>query len=360
MWRALGFVLLCACGDDLAPTIHVAAEGARWMAVRSAPDAAWERFDGDDVRFEARGVFDVAVVCRDDIGAGWSLRATADDAVRFDEDVCRRRGGVQPRFDITGAANVIYVGASASYLPEIVGQDIAPGTYDVIALALSADPPQRIERVQVLRDVVVDGATAIPIDIARDGLPPAAATLTVDGAAPDYASITGVTANDTFFSLSGRGHVVLPVELTRASDRQVARVHRGEAWADVPVRAGDNEIALPPEPVDATFAPAPGAAVTWRSPTAWGAVTLGIAQVTTTGTGLPSWRVVAYPGAFEAGDGGTSWSVALPVPDLAGWQAGWTPDLTREHVVYATWERARLDGGRSGVAKSERRDSTSP
>lgn len=361
----LTLVALGGCGDDLAPTIHVVAEGARWMAVRPAPDAAWQRLDGDDVRFEARGVFDVAVVCREDVGNGFSLRATADDALTYDEHLCRHRGGVQPRFDITGEADVIFVGASASYLPSIVGGDIAPGTYDVVALALSADPPQRIERIQIVRDVVVDGTATIPIDIAGLGLPPATATFTVDGEPPDYAYVSGITANGTWFSLSGRGHVVLPVELTRPSDRQLARVYRGGAWADVPVHAGENDIAMPPEPVETTFsAPAPPAAahaeVTWRSPVAWRTVTLGVAQLTTTGAGLPRWQVVAFPGAFVAGDGGTSWTVELPVPELAGWQASWLADLARPHVVYATWERPRPDGGRGGITMSEQRDSTSP
>ena len=349
MLLGLSMVWQAACGDNLPATIHVVAEGARWMAVRPAPDAAWQRFDGDDVRFEAHGVFDVAVVCREDIGDGFTIRATAGDGLRYDDALCRRRGGITPQFAITGRADAIFVGYSASYLPNIVGQDIEAGTYDVVAQQLSTDQPQRTERIQVLRDVVIDGTAPIPIDIDQLGLPPAPATVTVDGASPDYAYMTGMTANGTWFTFFSRGVVVLPVELTRPSDRQVATLYRGNSWAEVPVRAGDNDLVLPPDTVDASFSHAMPPSVTWSSPTAWDRVTFQTAQWTTGGPGLPRWRIIAYAGAFESS------TVDLPVPDLAGWQARWMTDVAGPHLLYASWEQTRADGGRGGVTRSEQR-----
>lgn len=343
-----------ACGDNAAPTIRVVAEGARWMAVRPSPDAAWARLDGDDVQFEARGVFDVAVVCREDIGDGFSLRATADDLFVYDEEYCQRSGSIVPQFDITGRVSQIFVGTSASYLPNIVGGGVDPGTYDVVAMQLGADPPQRIERMQVIRDVVLDGATPIPIDVDRYGLPPATVMLTVNGEQADYAYITGWTGNGTWFNLQSRSYVVLPVELTRPSDRQVARIYRGDAWADAPVHAGENDLALPPDAVAATFSHAQPPSVTWRSATAWERVTFSAQQWNTSGPGLPRWRVVAYPSSWSTSDGGASWSVDLPMPDVAGWNAGWMTDMDAPHIVFASWERARADGGRGGISKSER------
>jgi hypothetical protein len=352
---ALGAIVAtaAACGDNLAPTIHVFAEGAQWMAVRPAPDAAWERHDGDDVRFEATGVFDVAVVCREDIGDGFSIHATADDALAYTELFCRFAGGVQPTFSITGRADAVFVGASASYLPNVVGQDIAPGTYDVVAQWLSDE--NTTERVQVLRDVMVDGITPIPIDIGQYGLPPATATVTVDGETPDYLDITGWTENETWFRFFGRTTFVLPPELTRPTDRQTARIYHGDAWADVPVHAGDNDLVLPPDTLDATFSTTLPFAVSWQSSATWERVTLSPSQTTTGGQGLPRWRVYAYASTFAAAP-----RVELLVPDLAGWQASWMPDPARGHVVIATWERARADGGRGGITKSVRRTSTSP
>jgi hypothetical protein len=341
------------CGDNLAATIEIDAPGARWMAVRASPDAAWERFDGENVRFDARGAFDVAVVCRDDIGDGFTIRATPDDGVTY-RGMCRYPGGVVPQFAITGRADMIFVSVSASYPPSIVGQDIPAGTYDVVAAQLSADFPQRTERVQVLRDVVVDGTAPIAIDIDQFGLPPAEARVTIDGAVPRFAFVTGATANGTWFRFDGRAMYTLPVELTRATDRQVATVYdNGEQWAEVPIHAGDNDITLPGDAVDVTFSHVTPASVTWRSPSPWDRVTFAVSQWSTSGPNLPRWTVIAHAGAFiDAGDGARA--VELAVPDLADWQTRWMTDLSAEHFFYASWERARLDGGRGGVYKSER------
>jgi hypothetical protein len=344
--------ITAACGDNLAPTVHVFAEGAQWMAVRPTPDAAWERHDGEDVRFETTDVFDVAVVCREDIGGGFSIHAAPIDGLAYTEYFCRRTGGVQPTLAITGRADAVFVGASASYLPSVVGQDIVPGTYDVVAQWLSDE--NTTERVQVLRGVRVDGITPIPIDVGQYGLPPAAAIVTVDGETPDYLDITGLTATRTWFRFFGRTNFVLPPELTRPTDRQTALVYHGDAWAEAPVYAGENDLALPPDTLDATFSTTLPFAVSWQSSATWERVTLSPSQSTSSGQGLPRWHVYAYASTFA-----TAPRVELLVPDLADWQASWMPDPSRGHVVIATWERARVDGGRGGITKSVRRTSTS-
>jgi hypothetical protein len=353
MWRALLFAVVvlsvgsagAGCGDDPATTIEIDALGARWMAVRAAPDAAWERFDGENVRFDARGVFDVAVVCRDDIGDGFTIRATPDDGVTYHQ-ICRYPGGVIPQFAITGSVTSIFVGVSASYLPNVVGQDIPPGTYDVVATQYSTQTAGTVERVQVLRDVVVDGTTPIPIDVDQFGLPPAQARVTIDGAPPQFAYVHGETANGTSFLLEGP-MLVLPTELTQPTDRQIANVYdASNHWAEVAVHAGDNDVTLPPDTVDAAFSHVSPPSVTWTSTAAWDKVTFDVSAWTTMGANLPRWRLYAYAGAFTD-------HVEMPVPDLADWQARWMTDLSGPHVMQAVWDRARLDGGHGGVYKSE-------
>jgi hypothetical protein len=347
MWRALLIgLLLAGCGDNLAATIEIDAPGARWMAVRAAPDAPWERFDGHDVRFDARGAFDVAVVCRDDVGDGFTIRATPGDAVTYRQP-CSGLGGIVPRFVITGRVTSIFVGVSASYLPNTLGEEIVPGTYDVIATQYSTEPPTRTERVQVLRDVVVDGTTPIPIDVDRFGLPPAVARVTIDGAPPQFAFAHGETANGTWFLFEGPETYVLPTELTRPTDQHIATVYDARAhWADVPVHAGDNDISIPDDTVDATFSHVSPPSLTWSSTASWDLLTFSVSAWTTNGPSLPRWRLLAYPGALTA-------RVEMPVPDLADWQAGWMTDLSGPHLMQAVWTRARLDGGRGGVYKSE-------
>ena len=351
MWRTLLFAGVVGsvglgCGDDLPSTIEIDSPGARWMAVRAAPDAAWERFEGENVRFDARGVFDVAVVCRDDIGDGFTIHASPADGVTYHQ-ICRYPGGVIPQFAITGRVTSIFVGVSASYLPNVVGQDIPAGTYDVVATQYSTTLPGTTERVQVLRDVVVDGTTPIPIDVGRFGLPPAEARVTIDGAPAQFAAVHGETANGTWFLFEGRAKYVLPVELTRPSDEQIANVYdASDHWAEVTVHAGDNDISMPPDTVDATFSHVSPASVTWTSTAAWDKVTFDVSAWTTMGMNLPRWRVYAYANAFTD-------HVEMPVPDLADWQARWMTDLSSPHVMRAVWDRARLDGGHGGVYKSE-------
>jgi hypothetical protein len=361
MWRALligpsivAIGVATGCGDNLAATIEIDAPGARWMAVRASPDAAWERYDGDVVRFEARGAFDVAVVCRDDVGDGFTIRATPDDGLVYDDILCGRRGTITPQFAVTGRADVIFVGYSANYVPNVAGEPIAPGTYDVIAEQLSTDF-QQTERVQVLRDVVVDGVTPIAIDVDQLGVPPADATVTVDGGAtPDFVDVTGETGNGTWFRFFGRSLHVMPPDHARAGDREVAQVYDGEEWANVVVHAGANDVRLPHDTLDATFSHVEPATVTWRSSTSWDTVTFRVDAWTTIGPHLPRWRIIAQPGAFrDTGDG--RFAVELPVPDLADWKASWMTDLAAPHFMYASWDRARLDGGHGGVYKSEQR-----
>ncbi len=358
MARAVSFAMIggmaaaSACGGDAAgTTIRVSAEGATWMAVRAGDGEPWQRLDGADVSFEARGLYDVAVVCREDIGDGWSMRATPDDGTRW-SSVCRYAGTVQPRFAITGRADVVFVGRSASYPPAVSGEPIEPGTYDVVAMQRSTGVPARTERVQVIRGVVVDGVTPIAIDVGGLGLPPEAVTVRVAGGAPDFAYVSGTTAGGTWFSFQGVA-MALPAAHTLAGDRQLATIHDGDAWAEVPIEPGDNDVIMPVVTVTPAFGPGP--AVTWPVTSEWPLVTLSTFQWSQSGPAPPWWRFHVYSDALSASVVDGVARVELVTPELEGWRPGWMTDLTRPHQVTATWSRPRADGGREGLTFGERR-----
>jgi hypothetical protein len=349
MMRALLLgCLLVGCGDADPGTVRISAPGARWMAVRAAEGEPWVRVDGAEASFEPRGVYDVAVVCRDDIGDGWSLRATARDGAEHTH-VCRYPGGVVPRFAVTGAADVVFVGSSATYLPDGNGSEIAPGTYDVVAEQIG-DASARTTRIQVLRDVVVDGSAPIPIDIDALGVAPGALDLTIDGATPSSGYITGQTAGGTWFALFGGFSAVIPDALLRPGDRQTARLYHDDGWADVAVREGAVDVALPTAAFDVVYATDGGYPVaTFTSPDDWNLATFRVSQWTSVGEYPPWWRIYVHGGALDADTAGGVTRVELVAPDIAGFGAGWMPDVTRAHRWSVMTERDRADGGKEGL-----------
>ncbi len=345
----LGLVALMAagCGDNLAPRVEVQSPGAVWIAYRPRPAEAWTRVDGGAASFDADPTgqpYDVVVVCRADVGAGWSLTASYEDGLGWSRGCAAAPATtVTLGFDVTGPVHEVWVRDAVTVAPTTDTLTVPAGESDVLAIAV--DSGLRPARVQLQRGLVLDRDQRVAIDVAGRGVDLKPVAVTVDGATPTFAMVQLVTAGATRAPLSTVGARVLPDDMIVPGDTQTVEARKGDAWAKVAIDERDLDVSLP--------APSPNLGFTWTDRPAWqwsGAsgyrATLTVVDAST----AVSWTVFAYPGALTARTAGLITTQGLEAPAVPGWDPAWWPahGAADTYTWSARLTRDRQDGGTEG------------
>ena len=341
-------VVMGGCGDPTVVTVH--ASGATLVAIDVGD--GWQARPAGDVTFdEPDGVYRLAVTCRADIGDTAFVLAAPGDPPEHELD-CPDSAGVEVGFDVTGDVYGMFIGYEVTYSPDQVVR-IAPGTYDVIATQHS--PFGGTFRAQVIRDVVIDGPTRIPIDVGRDGVPLEDFDAAITGGFSMHTQLIGVSARGTWFQLSADRPRRLPASVQEPGDAQTLHV-RGllderpmrpgrSVEVTVPANAGDVAVTVPTLDATVAFTTTPGPAAALSSVAGWDRASLYVAQDNV--YGVPGWYLTASAGAIARG-------AALAFPDPPpGWRPAWTVDTTGYYGWRASVRRDRADGGVERISLSD-------
>ncbi|MBK9034762.1 MAG: hypothetical protein IPL61_26450 [Myxococcales bacterium] len=347
----LGMVLAVAasCGDNRPPEVVVSARGAAWIATRAAPAAPWVRTDGATAVFDADGdgaTYDAVIVCRTDVGAGWSLTATYEDGVIWDRP-CRAdvTGAVDVGFDLGSPADAVFIGEVANHAPATAPTQVPPGTYDVIAVV--DDAQGEPTRVELQRGVRIVAGTRVDVDVAAGGVDLVPIAVTVDGGRPDFGSVTFTSAGGTWASL-GTAYRVVPAAARADGDLHLVTVFDRDYFAEAPVdEAGiafEREFVSP----DVSFAWTDAPVATWRGAPGHRA---RLDVVADNLASSPGWFAYAYPAALanQTVEGVTT--LVMPAPVVDGWDPAWWP--TGPAYIGLGLARGRADGGSAGFTFGE-------
>jgi hypothetical protein len=356
----LGLAAICAagaCGGDgggsedldageTGPMVEYVAARATFLAVR-ADGGPWQRVEGDRAVFAATHDYEVAVVCRSDIGLGWSEQALVGEVLPV--RTCREAPGVNVVIDVTSTwlGGVVFIGERATFGPDGVAFDVTLGRHDVIAMRMAAATTD-VELVQVWRDVEIEGPRTFEVDLDA-GTPPVEVALTVDGLPGNDlrlgASVQGLSAGGTAFQIFGRRPRVLPDAMRVPGDVQTVRVHGlGDGWLEVPVDERAQALTTPAEVLDASFRWPAAPVVSWPVAAGWegAAATFGMEG---RADFLRRWTMYASAGAMAAHAG----TLEVAIPDVEGWDAGWWPDPGAALLWQVALARPRAGGGVEGL-----------
>lgn len=351
-------LVLAGCSGEPQDEVTVSVGAARWMAVRTTEEPGWRKVDGEVTRIATDGDFEVAVVCREDIGDGWTWLATPgdiepdDDGVRLLESNCRSPGGATVVFDVVGDVYGIYIGTGATYGPTSYSTEIEPGVHDVVAVRNVAEPGGAAERVQIIRGVRIEpGMNRIAIDVEAMGQPLAAATVEINGEAPRFAYHYGYTAGGTWFRIEDGAFfdgdlLVLPPALAVDGDREYSYVSLdGDRWLDVMIHDGLNALVTDTPVVDATFLiGGTTMQLSWPATAVYDRMTLGSWQIINDSPDRPAWSLRAYRGALANRTAGGTTTVTMSPPDLPEFQPAWFTNFDAAYMRTANWWHVRADG----------------
>lgn len=346
------------CGGDAeTQPLTLVAPGAAWMAVRTSEAPDWRRIDAPVARVESAGVIEAVVVCRGDIGAGWTWLATAGDGGDDEtvERTCAEPRGATAIFDVVGEVDAIYAGGEVTYGPTSFTLGLPPGVHDVVAVRKGPDGVTD-ELMQVIRGVEFTGVgTRVPIDLDTFGQPTSTATVTLNGEQPWFLGYRGFTATGTWFTLGRQGGVrTMPPALRVEGDRELvyAPIQDGR-WVELEIDDGPNLLTTDAPVVSATFGAAASAVtVTWPATDRWDVVRLRASRYVDDSIEYPMWDVIAYPDAIDHHTRDGSVTLTLAAPTMDGFEPTWFPDLTQTYRRSATWQRNRPDGS-EGYAQGE-------
>ncbi len=340
---ALVSVAASGCDEERIITVH--ADRAALVAI-DLGDGWASRPAGDIVFAEPAGVYRIAVTCRLDTGyTGFVVAGPGDPSERRLNCPDPSPSGAEVTLDITGAVSGVFIGGVATY-GSATGRpiNVAPGTYDVVAT--QAEGIAGTTRVQILRDVVIDGPTRVAIDVTGHG-----AALEPFEVRPADASwhqgVFGTTARGTWFQLYARAPGRLPASMRVVGDQQWVDLQGGPlAGADGPLyprvvaAVGDGPVdaAIPTTDAAATFTAGPPPTMTWSSHDGWDSIGFSLAQDNE--YGVPGWAMRVSRRALELGA-----AVAFPEPPPPGWQPAWNVDTAGYHRWSTDMRRVRADGG---------------
>ncbi|HVV82060.1 MAG TPA: hypothetical protein VHE35_03230 [Kofleriaceae bacterium] len=323
---AAALALAAGCSDPAVPrTITVHAHGATLAAVDDG--GGWQVHPAGDVVFdEPAGLYRVSVTCRPDIGDTTFVLAAPGDPAEYDLDCPEPTVQDDVTFDVTGALHSLFIGEQYTYLPS-EPLPVDRGRHDVVAI--QEDAPEQATRAQVIRDVDVDGATRIAVDIGDDGVALAPIAATLDPAYDDFADLLvvgGETAAGTYFSIYARPPVALPASVLVDGDEQWLRLDHLDVGAAPVYRqavrtivGGAVDLPLPVVDTTATFTADPRPALTWSTLGTWDAFSFSFEQDNE--YGVPGWRLLASHSALEQAGALAAFD---PPP---GWRSSWTVDL---------------------------------
>lgn len=337
---AVALVGIASCGDNLAPTVTITADGAAWLAVEA--DGRWTRYEASPVTVVARGRYQAVVVCKADVGLGWSVVAYAEDVPAVTYPCAAAEPAVGDRVAVGFASGVdveVNFAGRSLVIPADGAIDVPRGTYDVVAHTLPQLGDPRPPRVEVLRNLSITDARQVALHVDRVGIDAVPAGITVRGALAQYTTVVTATAGGSWFRNGGvfQQPWVLSATAVRATDRSEATVTRDHGWARFPYR-GPVDLRLPDEPVAATlrWAPLPVAEVVTAGDWHWLGLWVGDLE-------LRKWQVWAEP-ALVAAEG----ELRLAAPAVDGWNPAWLPDPARPSWWELRWTRDREGGGFEG------------
>lgn len=340
---ALASMMASGCDDERIITVH--ANRAALVAIDLGD--GWASHPAGDIVFaEPAGVYRIAVTCRLDTGyTGFVVAGPGDPSERQSNCPEPSPDGAEVTLDITGVVSSVFIGDVPTY-GSATGRPIhvAPGTYDVVATQVEGIAGTT--RVQILRDVVIDGPTRVAIDVTGHGaaLEPFE-VLPADGYLRAY--VSGTTARGTWFQLYARAPGRLPASMRVEGDEQWVDV-RG--WsvvaADAPlyprviaaVGDGPVEVVMPTTDAASTFTAGPPPTMAWSSHDGWDSIGFALAQDNE--YGVPGWAMRVSRRALELGA-----AVAFPEPPPPGWRPAWNVDTAGYHRWSTDMRRARADGG---------------
>lgn len=336
----LASVTAAGCGDERSITVH--ANRAALVAIDTG--GGWAPRPAGDVTFaEPDGLYRIAVTCRLDIGdTTFVIAAPGDADERWLDCLDPPPGSAEVTFDVSGDVYGMFIGDVALYGGERTAH-VDPGTYDVVATRL--DRATGTDRVQVIRDVVIDGPTRVAIDVTGRGAPLEPIDVLLAGGY-DGQFVEGTTARGTWFQLAADTPGRLPATMRVTGDHHwidVTRFARTTPIASPRARAraavgdGPVEIVLPTSDATASFVAGPPPAFAWSSIDGWDEVVVGLAQDNT--YGVPGWRLRASRRAIELGA-----ALVFPEPP-PGWREAWNVDTARYYFWWSHVSRARADGG---------------
>ena len=292
-------MVVAGCGEPTVVTVH--ASGATLVAI-DIGDGWQPRAAGDLTFDEPDGVYRIAVTCRADTGTTRFVAGAPGDPTERDYD-CPAGGGVDVSFDVTGDVHGMFIGYQATYSRDQVVR-IAPGTYDVIATQHSGFGGTF--RAQVIRDVVIDGPTRIPIDVTGLGVPLEDFAAHVRGGFDVHGQLIGASARGTWFQLQSDTPRRLPAAVRVAGDVQTLHVtgllderftQPGRAFeVAVPVTDGDVDVVVPTLATAISFSAAPVPSMAVASMAGWDHAQLGVHQDNV--YGVPGWSLTASAGAI--------------------------------------------------------------
>ena len=342
MRSTLFALALVGCGDTgSVSSIDVKLAGTQVAAIRSGD--TWkpvEKTATGDASIELDGPTMLAIVCDDPSFFNyWTLYLGPgiDDTEQLDLSCAPPAAGADVTVTIDAPETTdVAVGLRRTFGGGPI--DLAPGTYDVIAVDRTMTPP----RFEIRRGVALTTNTTLTFDLAATGTPMLATTITVTGAAAGETpqTLTSLRVGRTILSVSSIEEPaawLFPAAALVEGDRQTVSAYssdetRGSRSHRRLVAGTETAITLA-LPEHLTSATATTSSVTWQGGD-WDGFYFGINS--------PSfdvlWDVSVFPEWTRAG--GAVDTIRIPDPtSIPGWQSAWNLGATAGYEWYFTASR---------------------